>query len=151
MIITQSKCVLAYYIRIKKVQVFSISIMKGNMPYISREQTEELLNCFNEAIKKPEFNPLLFNIWGIGGVGKTTLLHRLTEQNPNISFARVYFGSTPDIGTPFKLMANLYSQLSAIDDWGQDCEIFTHLYQKYEQTLEKLKQPDNSLLSEWVR
>ena len=116
--------------------------MVSNIPYISRQQTEELLNCFNEAIKKPEFNPLLFNVWGIGGVGKTTLLHRLREQQPNISFARVYFGTTPDIGTPLKLMANLYSQLPAISDWGKECEIFTALYQQYEQTLIQLKQPD---------
>ncbi len=116
--------------------------MTGNIPYISREQTEELLNCFNEAIEKPESNPLLFNVWGIGGVGKTRLLDRLTEQHPDISFARVYFGSTPDIGTPLKLMANLYSQLPVIDDWGAEFESYTELYQQYEQTLEQLKQPD---------
>ena len=116
--------------------------MTGNIPYISRAQTEELLNCFAEAIKKPKSNPLLFNVWGIGGVGKTRLLDRLQELHSDISFTRVYFGSTPDIATPLKLMANLYHQLPAIDEWGEEFEIFTELYQKYEQTLEKLKQPD---------
>ncbi len=116
--------------------------MTGNIPYISREQTEELLICFAEAIQQPESNPLLFNVWGIGGVGKTRLLDRLQEQHPDLSFTRVYFGSTPDIATPLKLMANLYRQLPAIDEWGEEFERFTELYQKYEQTLEKLKQPD---------
>jgi GTPase SAR1 family protein len=121
--------------------------MTGNIPYISREQTENLLKCFTEAIQQPESNPLLFNVWGIGGVGKTTLLNKLSEQHPEIkfAFARVYFGSTPDIGTPLKLMANLYSQLppiEAIDEWGQETEIFTTLYQQYEETLSQLKEPE---------
>ncbi len=116
--------------------------MTGNIPYISREQTEKLLNCFAEAIQQPKSNPLLFNVWGIGGVGKTRLLDRLQEVHSGISFARVYFGSTTDIATPLKLMANLYRQLPAIDEWGEEFERFTELYQKYEQTLEKLKQAD---------
>jgi hypothetical protein len=120
--------------------------MTGNIPYISREQTKNLLTCFTEAIQQPESNPLLFNVWGIGGVGKTTLLNKL-EKHPEIkfAFARVYFGKTPDIGTPLKLMANLYSQLpliEAIDEWGQETEIFTTLYQQYEETLRQLKEPD---------
>ena len=86
----------------------------------------------------------MFNVWGIGGVGKTTLLDKLQEQHPNIGFARVYFGSTPDIGTPIKLMANLYRQLPVIDDWGAEFESFTELYRQYEQTLEQLKQPDKN-------
>lgn len=114
----------------------------SNIPYISREQTERLLNCFAKAIEEPASNPLLFNVWGIGGVGKTTLLNKLVEQHPNISFARVYFGMTTDIGTPLKLMADLYSQLSAINDWGEKYERFPELYQKYQQTLEELKEPD---------
>ena len=115
--------------------------MKSKIPYISREQTEKLVACFNEAIKIPRYNPLLFNIWGIGGVGKTTLLNKLEEQHSNISFVRVYFGSTPDIGTPLKLMAKLYSDLPAIYDWGEAFEEFPNLYKRYEETLELLKQP----------
>ena len=115
--------------------------MNGNIPYISREQTEKLLNCFTEAILKPASQPLLFNVWGIGGVGKTTLLDKLQEQNPNVGFARVYFGSTPDIGTPLKLMANLYRQLPVISGWSEE---FTDLYKQYEQTLEQLDQPKHN-------
>ncbi len=116
--------------------------MAGNIPYISREQTEALLTCFAEGIEKPQANPLLFNVWGIGGVGKTTLLNKLVELHPNISFTRVYFGSTPDIGTPLKLMAKLYDNLPATYDWGEEYETFPDLYQKYEQTLQQLEKPD---------
>ncbi|MEL6581075.1 MAG: tetratricopeptide repeat protein, partial [Cyanobacteria bacterium J06621_12] len=111
------------------------------MPYISRQQTEDLLNCFATAIKQPKSQPLVFNVWGIGGVGKTTLLNRI-EKQPEISAARVYFGATSDIATPLKLMANLYSQLPATNDWGSEFEAFPELYAKYEETLAKLKQPD---------
>ena len=116
--------------------------MAGNIPYISREQTEALLNCFAEGIEKPQANRLLFNVWGIGGVGKTTLLNKLVELHPNISFTRVYFGSTPDIATPLKLMAKLYDNLPATYDWGEEYETFPDLYQKYEQTLQQLEKPD---------
>ena len=116
--------------------------MTGNIPYISREQTATLLTCFTEAIEKPESQPLLFNVWGIGGVGKSTLLDKLVEQHPDISFTRVYFGSTPDIGTSLKLMAKLYDNLPVINEWGKEYERFPELYQQYEQTLANLKLPD---------
>jgi tetratricopeptide (TPR) repeat protein len=115
--------------------------MTSNIPYISREQTDAIFTSFTKAIKTPATNPLVFNVWGIGGVGKTRLLNEL-EQQPKISFARVFFGSTQDIATPLKLMANLYRQLPAIDDWGEESETFTDLYQQFEKTLQDLEKPD---------
>jgi tetratricopeptide (TPR) repeat protein len=102
---------------------------------------DKIFTKFNEAIENPATNPLVFNVWGIGGVGKTRLLDELEKQS-NISFARVYFGSTQGIATPLKLMANLYNRLPTIDDWGEEYEIFTDLYRQFEQTLKQLEQPD---------
>jgi tetratricopeptide (TPR) repeat protein len=118
--------------------------MTGNIPYIPREQTDQILSNFNEAINNPATNPLVFNVWGIGGVGKTRLLNELQQKHPNTSFARVYFGSTPDIATPLKLMSYLYSELPGIEigDWGEEEEPFTVLYKKYEETLAELAKAD---------
>lgn len=40
--------------------------------YIERTQAKRLLESFANALKEPEKQPLLFNIYGIGGVAKTT-------------------------------------------------------------------------------
>ena len=107
-------------------------------PYISREQAENFLNEFAMALENPKSYPLLFHVWGIGGVGKSTLLDKLQEKHPEASFARVYFGRTTGIETPLKLIARLYNQLPPTDGWQ---ELFTSRYEQYQHTLKQLEAP----------
>ena len=42
--------------------------MKEHVFYISRQQTQDLLVKFVEALDEPDSNPVLFNIWGVSGI-----------------------------------------------------------------------------------
>ncbi|MBW4471801.1 MAG: tetratricopeptide repeat protein [Stenomitos rutilans HA7619-LM2] len=106
-------------------------------PYISRQSAQKLLDNFGKALKQPEVNPLVFYAYGIGGVGKSTLLDKLRETYANdAKFARAFFGSTSKVDSPLALMEHLYKQLPD-DGWGDDT--FTELCQKYRETLHKLE------------
>jgi hypothetical protein len=104
-------------------------------PYISRLQAEAFLTALAEAVKAPEPHPVLFQVWGVGGVGKSTLLNQVQKQHSQAKVARIYFGSTSDIDTPIELMAKLYQDL-AIDSWGDP---FTPLYQQFSRTKKQLE------------
>jgi tetratricopeptide (TPR) repeat protein len=85
--------------------------------YIERDEAKKLLGRFKAALQQPEEHPLLFNICGIGGVGKTTLLGRLQETYADeVDFLGVCFAKTADIETPLKLMRKLHQQ--AIERMG---------------------------------
>jgi adenylate kinase len=52
----------------------------------------------------------VFHVWGIGGVGKSTLTDKLREQHATqADFAAVSFGMTEGIDDPIALMVELYS------------------------------------------
>jgi predicted alpha/beta-fold hydrolase len=84
-----------------------------NQPiYISRQQAETFLAEFAKALNQPSSQPLLFHVYGIGGVGKSTLLRKLREiYQQQVDFAAASFGFTVGIETSLKLMATLYEQL----------------------------------------
>ena len=94
----------------------SQSPMRSQVPdkyYIERDEAKRLLECFAIALKQPEGQPLLFNICGIGGVGKTTLLGRLQKAHAGegeVDFLEVCFTKTAGIETPVKLMRKLHQQ-----------------------------------------
>ncbi|MEH2178770.1 hypothetical protein [Nostoc sp.] len=80
--------------------------------YISRKQAQDFLAKFAQALLSPESTPLLFQIYGFGGVGKTTLTQKLKETHElQADFAEVSFGLTAGIETPLKLMEKLYELL----------------------------------------
>jgi tetratricopeptide (TPR) repeat protein len=112
-----------------------------NQPYyISRKPAEDFLGRFAKALKEPETHPLLFHVYGFGGVGKTTLTKQLKEAyEQKADIAEVSFrltsGLTRDIETPLKLMAKLYKQLPP-DLLEPDP--FTLLDDQYHQTVHKL-------------
>ncbi|MEH2043191.1 TPR end-of-group domain-containing protein [Nostoc sp.] len=54
--------------------------------YISRKQAQDFLAKFTKALEFPESNPLLFQVYGFGGVGKTTLIKQLKMQKQGIDF-----------------------------------------------------------------
>ncbi len=93
---------------------------KKNVPkehYIERDEATKMLGKFSTALKIPCKEPLLFNVYGIGGVGKTTLLEKIQEiHTEKVDFLRVCFAKTPSIETPLKLMRKFRQQ--AIDLWG---------------------------------
>ena len=108
--------------------------------YIERQEAKRLLGKFADAIKQPDGQPLLFNICGIGGVGKTTLLGRLKDAHVNeVDFLEVCFAKNKDsIETPLKLMRKLHQQ--AIDRFGRQAipDSFTQQEELFEKALFEL-------------
>jgi hypothetical protein len=113
--------------------------------YISRKQAQDFLAKFAKALVSPESTPLLFQVYGIGGVGKTTLTTKLKETHDlQADFAEVSFGLTAGIETPLKLMEKLYELLPKPTGlWQRDLlpkpDPFTSLYEQYQETVYKLK------------
>ncbi|MEG4216281.1 tetratricopeptide repeat protein [Microcoleus sp. Pol14C6] len=118
------------------------SPMRSRVPdshYIEREEAKRLLERFALALKESEGQPLLFNIWGTGGVGKTTLLGRLKDAHAGkVDFLEICFAKTPDIETPLKLMRKVHEQ--AVERFGGEtiADSFKQKEQQFESTLYKL-------------
>ncbi len=112
--------------------------------FINRPETDKFLSKLAEGLTDPANNPLVLHSWGIGGVGKTTLLARIVEQHPEAAIAKVNFGLTSDIETPIKLMKKLHEQLCPIypknsGDWPNDEDEFTLRYSQYQITLSTIE------------
>ena len=116
-------------------------------PYISRKPAEELQAAFAEALEQPANNPVLFHIWGIGGVGKSTLKEKLKrEYKKQADFTGVSFGLTAGIENPIKLMKKLHEQSPKPRIWQWyfwwnlwTKDSFGKLYQKYWDTVNNLE------------
>lgn len=85
-------------------------------PYVSRPEAEAFLTALADAIKAPKESPVVFHVYGIGGVGKSTLLRRVIETFPQaamplINGFPIAFGPTEGIGTPGDLMKKLHGLL----------------------------------------
>jgi tetratricopeptide (TPR) repeat protein len=109
-------------------------------PYISRPQTEALLTALDDAFKSPENSPTVFHVYGIGGVGKSTLTRKAGEAHKQRSgrSASVSFGATEGIDDPIRLMKTLYGQLVEADG-GWSGDPFWDLSEKYWETAERLQ------------
>ena len=113
--------------------------------YISRLQAEAVERDFAEALQQPDSAPVVFHLWGIGGVGKTTLIKRLKKQHkPQADFAEISFQNFNQ--TPIELMAKLYEQLPKLPNPLQrdlsavfKADPFSSLHEKYKQTLDQLE------------
>jgi hypothetical protein len=120
------------------------SPMRSRVPdahYIERDEAKRLLERFEIALQQPERQPLLFNICGIGGVGKTTLLGRLQEAHAEtVDFLEVCFAKTADIETPLRLMRKLHQQVMALLGTETGNDAFTQREQLFETTLFALSQ-----------
>jgi len=109
--------------------------------YIERDEAERLLKRFAIALKEPDKQPLLFNIYGIGGVGKTTLLGRLQQAHMGeVDFLEVCFAKTSNIETPLKLMGKLYQQARQLVSGQTIADAFTQQEQQFEKALSQLSQ-----------
>jgi tetratricopeptide (TPR) repeat protein len=120
------------------------SPMRSRVPsehYIERDEAKRLLDCFASALQSPGEQPLLFNICGIGGVGKTTLLDRLREAHAGtVDFLGVCFAKTADIETPLKLMRKLHQQVRELSGIETSTDAFTQREQLFGTTLFALSQ-----------
>ena len=107
-------------------------------PYVSRPEVEDFLVALGHALEKPQSNPAVFHVWGIGGVGKSTLTRKAQETyQGKAKFAAVSFDFAEGIDGPIPLMATLYRQLVAKDAWNRDP--FWDKYDLYFETILKLK------------
>jgi len=119
------------------------SPMRSRVPnehYIERDEAKRFLESFERALQKPEGQPLLFNICGIGGVGKTTLLGRLQEAHTEVNFLEVCFAKTADIETPLKLMRKLHQQARDLSGSETSTDAFAQREQEFTTTLFELSQ-----------
>ncbi|MDJ0582182.1 tetratricopeptide repeat protein [Crocosphaera sp.] len=116
-----------------------------NFPYISREAAEALETTLTEQLENKQTNSkyYVFLVWGIGGVGKTTLTQKLAEYQQYLAdFSMVSFGITAGIGNSIKLMNVLYNQLPENNFLGVksfSSDPFKELYQKYWDTINELE------------
>ncbi|WP_232826391.1 tetratricopeptide repeat protein [Cyanothece sp. BG0011] len=116
-----------------------------NFPYISREEAEALETTLIEQLNNSETNSkyYVFQVWGIGGVGKTTLTKKIAEDYNNIAdFTIVSFGRTADIDNSIKLINVLYEQLpnnTFLSNKLFSNDPFKELYQKYWDTINELE------------
>lgn len=81
------------------------------MLYISRPQTEAFLSKVAEAVQQPGTQPIVFQVSGIGGVGKSILLAKLKETQKQTQVVQVSFGETEGIDDPIQLMRKLHEKL----------------------------------------
>jgi len=120
------------------------SPMRSRVPdshYIERDEAKRLLERFALALKESQGQPLLFNICGTGGVGKTTLLGRLKEAHTGeVDFLEICFAKTAGIETPLKLMRKVHQQ--AVERFGCEtiADSFAQKQHQFETTLFELSQ-----------
>ena len=109
-----------------------------SIPYIEREAAEQFLQALDDSLTS-ESKSGVFNVWGIGGVGKSTLLGKVEERvAEKADCVRIYFGLTEGIDSPLGLMEKLFKGLVKADAWGFRSE-FLELYQRYKDTLNQLE------------
>lgn len=72
-----------------------ITTMNNQRFYILRQQVQEFLAKFTQSLNQPCSNPVLFNIWGRRGVGKTTLLEQMEVDYEQLASDGVTTPSKP--------------------------------------------------------
>ena len=121
--------------------------------YISRPSAEQLESHFAQALEKESSSYLIFHVWGVGGVGKSTLTNKLAEDHAQqADFLKISFGETEQIGNPIEVMKRFYDFLPDIEQvkaplFQRDllkgnilkADPFLSLYQKYWDTINELK------------
>jgi tetratricopeptide (TPR) repeat protein len=129
--------------------------MVDSAPYISRPQAEQFLKKIGQSLEQPDRQPLVFQIWGLGGVGKSTLIKQVQTKFPDALVPLVHeqvpsFGATHGIETPVELMRTLHGALKPhfqplplfrrdIRQLRTDPDPFEQQYSKYLEAIAKLK------------
>ena len=121
--------------------------------YISRPSAEQLESHFAQALEKESSSYLIFHVWGVGGVGKSTLTNKLAKDHAQqADFLRISFGETEQVGNPIEVMKRFYDFLPDIEQVKAPllqrdllkgnilkADPFLSLYQKYWDTINELK------------
>ncbi|MFM7438265.1 MAG: hypothetical protein ACKO2V_06610, partial [Snowella sp.] len=111
--------------------------------YISRPSAEQLESQFSQAFENDSSLYLIFHVWGVGGVGKSTLTNKLAKDHAQkADFLRISFGETEQISNPIEVMKKFYDFLPKIPLHQRDLlqtDPFLSLYQKYWDTINELK------------
>ncbi|MEG3954346.1 caspase family protein [Microcoleus sp. herbarium2] len=104
--------------------------------FVPRHSTKRFLDDFDKAIEQPNSAPLMFYAHGIGGIGKSTLLHELKSlHHGKVRFLEADFNNRR-LSKPIELMKHLHQQLSIHQP---EADLFTLRYQQYEETLGRLE------------
>ena len=104
--------------------------------FVSRNSTKRFLDDFAKAIEQPNSAPLMFYAYGIGGIGKSTLLNELKSlHDGKVKFLEADFNNTR-FSKPIELMKYLNKKLSI---HPPEADFFTLRYEQYEETLRRLK------------
>lgn len=112
------------------------------VPHIVRQQEKALLDGVTMALENPEKHPLLFHLWGIGGVGKSTALLQLEKQHKDqSSILKISFGISEE--TPLTVMEKLHTQLPNLGLHKKDIR---NLMDKSDPFTDKLNEFKNTLL-----
>ena len=116
--------------------------MSLNNPYIARKQATEFAQDIKSSIQHPNINPILHYAYGIGGIGKTTLLERIhQEYSPDFQCIKVSFDKAVNhnvyVGSPIELMELIDREIS--DNAFLRVSPFQKVLQRYKQTLASLE------------
>ena len=104
--------------------------------FVSRNSTKRFLDDFAKAIEQPNSEPLMFYAHGIGGIGKSTLLHELKiRHHGKVKFLEADFNNRR-LSKPIELMKHLHDQLPIHQ---READLFTVRYQQYKETLGRLE------------
>ena len=111
------------------------------------EHGQPFLVKFSEILLSGSEHPSIFNIYGIGGVGKTSILkHLKDEHQKNAIFVEVFFDLNLKIQSPIDFMKSLYQKLKEEikpSFWKQEVfakpDPFLSMYEEYFQTLNQLE------------
>lgn len=124
-------------VRISFEQAFFLNRMVSSSIYIARKTAQKFADDFKQALRYPEESSLLYHVYGIGGVGKSTLLQNVRDTyKEKVLFATATFDVSSLVDDPLSLMNHLYSQLP-VDDWGD--ETFTARYKLFKDTFRLLE------------
>lgn len=123
--------------------------MSSQPIYIEPENTKDLLMKLTEAIQEASSTLQLFQVWGLGGVGKTTLTREIKKQfKDGCQIAEVSFGLDLGLQSPIDLMTKLFEQFKPVKPLGllhrglkafTKEETFIALWEKYQETIHKLE------------
>ncbi len=101
--------------------------------YVARSATTNLLQGLGKALEAPAQHPVVFQAYGLGGIGKTRLVQDVTKFLPQAKVIPIEVTDTglQELQAPLVLMNKIYQQLPPPDGWPGD---FPDWYGKYEKT-----------------
>ena len=86
--------------------------------YIERDNAKEFFREFDRSLQAEQSdqnNPCIFHIYGLGGVGKTTITRRIQKDfSSQGKFLSISFGLTDKISNPLEVMETFHKLFSEL-------------------------------------